>query len=224
MAFDRACLNTGQSFDPDLKCPRLLRHVLDRDLVTALAAKVQDAARARGWVGRDGFAAPHMHGQRLETGDPGYVSFLADVLALREIAELRADRNLHEALNRASGHPLIPLAADVCRITFPGEPNGTAAHQDAWYCRAPGLWIAWLPLVRCPRQLGALQVAGRDMELLAHDDTGLTDDTPISWHTVPCAPGDVLLFSGLTPHRSLPNRSADRPRLSVDLRFGLAPG
>ncbi|WP_420335299.1 phytanoyl-CoA dioxygenase family protein [Roseibium sp.] len=224
MAFDRACLNNSQNFNPDHKCPRLLRHVLDRDLVTALAARVRDAAIARGWIDRDGRAAAHMHTRRLETGDPGYVSFLAEVLALDEVAALRSDPGLTEALKCASGQRLKPLAADVCRITFPGEACGTAAHQDAWYCRAPGLWIAWLPLVDCPRQLGALEVAERETDLLSHDGAVLADDMPVTWKAAPCAPGDVLLFSGLTPHRSLPNRSADRPRLSIDLRFGLAPG
>lgn len=165
-----------------------------------------------------------MHGKRLEIDDPGYVSFLSDVLTLREVTALRTGRHLQDALKRACGSPLKPLEADVCRITFPGEAHGTAAHQDAWYCRAPGLWIAWLPLVTCPRRLGALEVAERETVLLAHDETGLTGDLPFKWCSVPCAPGDVLLFSGLTPHRSLPNRSADRPRLSLDLRFGLDPG
>lgn len=224
MAFDRACLNNTQSFGPDQKRPRLLRRVLDQGLVAALAAKVQDAARDRGWLDREGRAAPHMHAKRLETGDPGYVSFLAEVLACSEVAALRSDATLKDALRRVSGQTLTPLAADICRITFPGETRGTPAHQDAWYCRAPGLWIAWLPLVTCTRRLGPLQVVGRETELLAHDETGLTEDVPFSWQTVPCAPGDVLLFSGLTPHRSLPNRSAGRPRLSIDLRFGLDPG
>ena len=224
MAFDRACLKNTERFGPDPKRPRLLRRVLDRGLVAALAQKVQDAARAQGWLDRDGRAAPHMHGRRLEIDDPDYISFLADVLALRETNEIRSAPVLREAFKCASSHRLKPLIADVCRITFPGEAHGTAVHQDAWYCRAPGLWIAWLPLVDCTRRLGPLQVTKRETELMAHDETGLTGDAPFTWETVACAPGDVLLFSGLTPHRSLPNRSADRPRLSLDLRFGLAPG
>lgn len=211
------------SSHPDRKRPRLLRRAIDRNLISALTAKVQDAARARGWIDRNGRAAPNMHARRLATDDPGYVSFLADVLALREVAALRADAGLEAALMRASGHRLKPLAADICRITFPGEAHGTAAHQDAWYCRTPGLWIAWLPLVNCPRRLGALQVAERETDLLPHDEGGLTDDGPVTWNSVPCAAGDVLLFTGLTPHKSLPNRSVCRPRLSIDLRFGLCP-
>ncbi|WP_422040517.1 phytanoyl-CoA dioxygenase family protein [Roseibium sp.] len=203
----------------DRKRPRLLRRVLDRDLVRSLAARVRDAARARGWLDADGQAAPRMRGRRLEIDDPDYVAFLADVLALRDVADLRSDPDLQDALDRTCGQRLKPLQADVCRITFPGEPCGTAAHQDAWYCQAPGLWIAWVPLVNCPRRLGALQVAERETKLQPHDETGLSGDIPFKWRSVPCAPGDVLLFSGLTPHRSLPNRSADLPRLSIDLRF-----
>lgn len=204
---------------PDYQTPRLVRRVLDRALVRSLAARVQDAARARGWLAPDGRTAPRMRGRRLEIDDPDYVSFLGDVLALQEIADIRSDPGLLDALNRTSGQHLKPLRADVCRITFPGEPCGTAAHQDAWYCHTPGLWIAWIPLVNCLRRLGALEVAETETGLQPHNETGLRTDTPFKWHAVPCAPGDVLLFSGLTPHRSLPNRSADRPRLSIDLRF-----
>nr|WP_319385452.1 phytanoyl-CoA dioxygenase family protein [uncultured Roseibium sp.] len=203
----------------DCKRPRLLRRVLDRGLVRSLSARVRDAARARGWLDPYGKATPRMHGRRLEIDDPDYVSFLAEVLSLLEVADLRSDPDLQDALYRTCGQRLKPLQADVCRITFPGEQRGTAAHQDAWYCHTPGLWIAWVPLVNCPRRLGALQVAERETGLQPHDETGLSGDMPFNWHAVPCAPGDVLLFSGLTPHRSLPNRSADRPRLSIDLRF-----
>lgn len=210
--------------DADFNRPHLLRRALDRNLVETLAARVRDAARSRGWLGRDGRTVPHMYGTKLETDDPGYVSFLAEVLALEEVATLRAHPGLTDGLRRVSGHDLKALQADVCRMTFPGETRGTAAHQDAWYCRAPGLWIAWLPLVPCPRRLGSLEVADRETEQLPHDETGLSGDIPCNWRAVPCSPGDVLLFSGLTPHRSLPNRSVDRPRLSLDLRFGLPTG
>ncbi|WP_434054007.1 MAG: phytanoyl-CoA dioxygenase family protein [Roseibium sp.] len=210
--------------DPEFKRPRLFRHAVDLGLVRTLAARVQDAAAARGWLDRHGRAKPHIHGTRLTADDPGYVSFLAEVLAFEEVAALRSDPGLTDALRRISGHDLKALQADVCRMTFPGETQGTAAHQDAWYCQAPGLWIAWLPLVPCPRRLGSLEVADRETELLPHDETGLSGDISCDWGAVPCSPGDVLLFSGLTPHRSLPNRSADRPRLSLDLRFGLPTG
>lgn len=84
----------------------------------------------------------------------------------------------------------------------------------------PRLCIAWIPLVACSRKLGALEVAAYEMSLAEHDADGLVGATAITWRSVPCGPGDVLLFSGLTPHRSLPNRSAGRVRLSLDMRFG----
>jgi len=162
-----------------------------------------------------------MRGRRLETGQPDYVSFLADVLSLPETDRLRNDAALLDAVACASGQRLIPIGADVCRITFPDEPHGTPAHQDAWYCRAPSLWIAWIPLVACTETLGGLEVTERETTLMDHDGNGLTRDPGTGWRAIACVPGDALLFSGLTPHRSKPNRSPDRPRLSLDLRFAM---
>ncbi|MHA7775884.1 phytanoyl-CoA dioxygenase family protein [Roseibium sp. M-1] len=198
----------------------MLRHVLDREMVETVAARARQAAQTRGWIGTDGRATASMHGKRLDPVDPALVAFQAEVLGSLEVANLRADRSLHRAVATHSGRFLTPAGADICRITFPDEPEGTPAHQDAWYCKVPGLCIAWIPLVACSRRLGALEVADRERPLAEHDAEGLIDDAASRWRSVPCGPGDVLLFSGLTPHRSLPNRSAGRVRLSLDIRFG----
>nr|WP_282449585.1 phytanoyl-CoA dioxygenase family protein [Roseibium sp. CAU 1639] len=182
---------------------------------------VLEAACKRGWIDRGGRATDPMRGMRFGDGAPEYVGFLAEVLGSPEVEALRGDPQLLEAVTAVCGPGMAPIGADVCRITFPGEAHGTPAHQDGWYCKAPGLWIAWIPLVDCSRELGALEVAAPKPELADHDATGLIDVPDRGWRTMNCVPGDVLLFSGLTPHRSLPNRSADRPRLSLDLRFAL---
>lgn len=208
--------------DNRLAGSRLLRRVLDRDLVLAVASQVRQSAHLRGWLREDGRVPARMRGRRLAADDPDHVAFLADILSLPDVNTLRSDRGLRAAVANASGQLLEPLRADVCRITFPGEPDGTPAHQDAWYCKVPRLWVAWIPLVACSRQLGTLEIADREMPLAAHDDSGLVGDLRTTWCPASCGPGDVLLFSGLTPHRSRPNRSADRPRLSLDFRFGEA--
>lgn len=201
--------------------PHLLRQLLGPDLVTPVADHASQAARARGWLDAAGRVAGRMHGRRLEDHDPDYVAFLAEMLASPAVDALRRDPGLGAAVAEVSGRPLVPIRADVCRITFPGEPHGTPAHQDAWYCRAPGLWIAWMPLVACDAETGTLQVAEAADGLLNHQGNGLDAEGVTGWRTMACVPGDVLLFSGLTPHRSLPNRSAGRARVSLDLRFAL---
>lgn len=201
--------------------PYLLRQTLDRHLVAAVAELAVDAACRRAWVDREGRATDTMRGTRLGDSAPEYVTFLSEVLGSPEVEALRGDPRLQEAVTAVCGSELVPIGADVCRITFPGEPHGTPAHQDAWYCKAPGLWIAWIPLDDCSRERGTLEVADPEPELADHDATGLIDVSDRGWRTMECMPGDVLLFSGLTPHRSLPNRSADRPRLSIDLRFAM---
>jgi len=199
--------------------PCLVAQALDPDLVAAVAERAMQAARKRGWLDRIGRSTEVVRGMRLEDTAPEYVAFLADVLGSPDVDALRESPCFQEAVGAVCGTALTPIRADICRITFPGEPNGTPAHQDGWYCKAPDLWIAWLPLVACPAELGALEVAAPEPVLADHDTAGLIDPPRTGWRTMPCTPGDVLLFSGLTPHRSLPNRSADRPRLSLDLRF-----
>jgi ectoine hydroxylase-related dioxygenase (phytanoyl-CoA dioxygenase family) len=44
------------------------------------------------------------------------------------------------------------------------------------------------------------------------------------WLASDLAPGDVLLFSGLTVHRALPHRSGRRLRISADFRFRRGDG
>jgi hypothetical protein len=196
-----------------------VKQVLDRDLVAAVTEQAMRAACKRGWVDRDGRASVAMRGRRFEDTAPEYVAFLAEVLGSSDVDTLRRSPGLLKAVSTACGTTLIPIRADICRITFPGEAHGTPVHQDRWYCKAPGLWIAWIPLVDCPEALGALEVAEPEPMLADHDAAGLTGAPGTGWRAMPCTPGDVLLFSGLTPHRSRPNRSADRPRLSLDLRF-----
>lgn len=212
---------TQDDRDHEVTGPCLLRQALDRGLVAAVAERAVQSARARGWIDGGGLVPPHMRGCRLAEDDPDLVVFLAEVLASPEVDALCRDRLLTEAVAAVSGQRLKPIGADICRITFPGEAHGTPAHQDGWYCKAPGLWIAWIPLVDCPEALGALEVAEPEPMLADHDAAGLTGAPGTGWRAMPCTPGDVLLFSGLTPHRSLPNRSTDCPRLSLDIRFAL---
>ena len=61
--------------------------------------------------------------------------------------------------------------------------------------------------------------------LLEHSGTGIVDGgVPVAddvvWSVADLSCGDAILFRPHTLHRSLPNRSGDRLRLSADFRYG----
>ncbi|MCK1813214.1 phytanoyl-CoA dioxygenase family protein [Streptomyces sp. XM4011] len=119
----------------------------------------------------------------------------------------------------------------------PRDPFGRSPqvhwHQDAHYYKAwdpqdGALLTAWLPLVPVDENSACLQFAagshrrgwigrqrGEGGEYTAADEA-------VDRHEVVTAamrPGDVVLFSDTTLHRSTPN-SSGRMRWSIDIRFG----
>ena len=106
-------------------------------------------------------------------------------------------------------------------------------HQDAHYMpdyqEGDGHAVSvWMPLVAVDETSGCLQVAPKSnlgglrppTRLERNGLTGLADSELESYQPLSCimAPGDVLLFSELTFHRSLDNIS-DYVRWSLDVRF-----
>jgi ectoine hydroxylase-related dioxygenase (phytanoyl-CoA dioxygenase family) len=104
----------------------------------------------------------------------------------------------------------------------------TQPHQDAHYVRMMGdFWTAWAPLGDCPRSLGGLALlAGSHRDgLYDHSGVGIVDGgVEVAgdrvWSTTDYRCGDAVVFQCHTLHRSLPNRSGDRLRLSADYRYG----
>jgi phytanoyl-CoA hydroxylase len=122
--------------------------------------------------------------------------------------------------------PKIPDIAAMKHIT------NVPWHQDSGYlapeCDGALLVTAWVPLTRATIDNGCLEVlpGAHRGGLLPHRNArggAYLDVAPealpaIAPRAVPARPGDVLLLSNLTPHRSTPNRT-DRVRWSVDVRY-----
>ncbi len=87
-------------------------------------------------------------------------------------------------------------------------------------------WTVWIPLQDCPLQLGGLAVAEGchhwgelDFQpALGANSTEIIEPLDSCWRASPFELGDVVIFSGLTPHKGLPNNT-NQLRLSVDYRY-----
>jgi hypothetical protein len=99
-------------------------------------------------------------------------------------------------------------------------------HQDAFYNTGIEMYTTWIPLMDISPAIGGLAIAsGVHKNGMLHD-TAVPPDYPIprgaipetAWRTTSYEPGDVLVFTGSTPHSAIPNTSS-LIRLSMDLRI-----
>jgi hypothetical protein len=123
----------------------------------------------------------------------------------------------------AVGEPITFLPIGGYRSSAPGD--ATIPHQDGTYNDGFHMITAWVPLVSVPETLGGLGIAPQTNHqgYLPRHGARLeidSDALPLgSWHRADYQPGDVVLFSETTVHCGLSNRSVDRLRLSLEVRF-----
>ena len=100
-------------------------------------------------------------------------------------------------------------------------------HQDGFYNQGVVFYTTWIPLIEIDRSLGGIAVASGLHNQGFFHDAGNPPTFAIPPDAIPSSawrraevyePGDVLIFTGSTPHSGLPNESGTI-RLSMDLRF-----
>lgn len=208
--------------------------LLPAELVLALRRCVLAFAGQVGWLHPDANAhddARAAPGKRVGFyQDPDWVNLQVHVQNGAEMWAVGESLAIHRVLNAVGNRAsyLCLSTANTCRVFSPHPEMATQPHQDAHYVRMIGdFWTAWLPLGDCPQTLGplALQAGSHRGGLRAHSgqgivDGGVTVSDDSVWSTTDFRCGDVVLFHPHTLHRSLPNRSGDRLRLSADFRYG----
>lgn len=135
-----------------------------------------------------------------------------------------------DALGLLFGESVLVHPRNIGRIMFSTTPT-TPPHQDYVHIQGtPDVWTAWVPLGAVPVELGGLAVlAGTHREgvypvqrMTGAGGIGVVTDAleaEHEWVTNDFETGDVLLFHSQTIHRSLPNTTGNRMRLSVDYRY-----
>jgi hypothetical protein len=210
-----------------------LRALLPTDLVLPLRHCILDYARGIGWLNP---AAPNSEGRAVPGKrigyyqDPDWVNLQVHVQNRPEMWALGEAPAIHRVLHCVESRSsyLCLSTANTCRV-FSAHPDmATQPHQDANYVRVISqFWTAWIPLGDCPRHFGplALLAGSHHGGLQPHSGQGIVDggvnvrDDAV-WSTADFRCGDVVLFRPYTLHRSLPNCSGDRLRLSADFRYG----
>ena len=162
--------------------------------------------------------------------DPDWVNLQVHVQNRPEMWALGEAPAIHRVLHCVESRSsyLCLSTANTCRV-FSAHPDmATQPHQDANYVRVISqFWTAWIPLGDCPRHFGplALLAGSHHGGLQPHSGQGIVDGgvyvrEDAVWSTADFRCGDVVLFRPHTLHRSLPNCSGDRLRLSADFRYG----
>lgn len=226
---DRAALRRRMADDGYL----YLRGLLDPDALLALRGEILAACAAHGWLAPDRPVADGIAPgpARLE-GDPAYFAVYDEVQRLERFHRLKHDPAIAALVGSLFDAPLFPHPLAICRLLFPNAlEHATPPHQD--YPNNQGttdFYATWIPLGSCPRELGGiavLQGSHRYGHLPMRASRGAGSRTTIPrrdleslpWVSGDFACGDVLMFHSLTVHRSLPNLSRERLRVSVDYRF-----
>jgi len=126
-------------------------------------------------------------------------------------------------IGRMAGGPVV-LFKDKINFKKPGGP-GFKAHQDqqaGWTTYAPIFVTAMVTLDPATLENGCLEMApGRHKEGLIGEEWKPLDETGLTLHAVPTAPGDVIFFDSFAPHASKPNFT-DAPRRILYLTYNLA--
>ena len=208
-----------------------LRGVLPRELLDAMAEPVETAIRSAQSADLSAMAG----------APPSSARFIAGVDHWRHQPELRAfacDSVLPEIVAALLGTTAVYLYEDSVLVKEPGAAERTHWHQDLAYFHVEGaqLCTAWCPLDDVDEESGAMRfVRGSHAgpELYRPNLFVTTDPLPgTEGDVVPdvaggdfdivsfaLEPGDITVHHARTLHSAGPNRTADRRRRAISVRY-----
>lgn len=202
------------------------------------AAEIQAARRPMvdlldraGWLrraGPDDFAAIADPAAFVLDTDPVATDLVLRQSVLAAVLRLQHHTALHGLFARLFGEAVLPLPRVLVRNMFPRQDEHTTPqHQDYPHVQGTDrLLTCWLPIGDCDPAMGGLAIARGSNRLgvlpiepsMGAGGMAVPGDFSDDWAWSPMQAGDALIFSCLTVHRGVPNRS-DRMRLSIDFRY-----
>lgn len=204
--------------------------------IKSLRGEILEICDKHGWILpgtelMEGIADPSAEGMEPFCGVGVPPEAYGDVQRLESFHRLAHHPNLVAMLGQLFDETVLVHALKIGRLMIPAKMNApTPAHQDHIFIQGTKtVYTCWMPLGDCPRELGGLSVlrgshrlgilpvraaegaGGRHVIL---DEVGEQD-----WFETDFKAGDVLVFHSLTVHKSIPNLTENRIRLSVDFRY-----
>jgi hypothetical protein len=208
-----------------------LRGVLPRAAVMDVRAQVLDLAARGGWIRRDRPLAEGLAdlSRACKDPEPAYLEVFNPIWKLEALHRLKHHQSLVGVFERMFGEPALVHPLLVQRNIFPHTEHfdfTTGAHQDRVHIGGGTSYAAWITLGDCPLAKGGLIVAEgshRRGVLDFHIAAGaggleVSDACEGMWVGSDFAAGDVLIFSDVTVHKALPNRTGEL-RQSFDARY-----
>ncbi len=210
-----------------------LRGVVPKDVLLSLRGEILAIFAEEGWLSADSAPSDARVGRTPTVeGEVDYFCVYDRIQRLQSFHKLAHQPALQDVMRAVVGDSAFPHPLGIARLVFPdNEECTTPPHQDFPNNQGTAdLYAGWIPLGDCPRQLGGLSIleGSHRLGLLPLDFSlgagGRQARLPMEaddlrWLSTDFRCGDLLVFHSLTLHRSLPNLSGDRFRLSVDYRF-----
>jgi ectoine hydroxylase-related dioxygenase (phytanoyl-CoA dioxygenase family) len=219
-----------------------LRRLVDPGRIKAVKQDILRILREHHIVEDDGAADPMWSGGPHPT-ESEYMSFYDKIVRLDSFTGLAESPAIVALMEGIVGGAVQVWKQRLIRVMYPDPdapaPVGLGAHQDGNFrfgYQSRSFNACWLPLMKIDGRIGGLAVAPgshRRGELdhgggsVASSAKGVKekkvfglDAESLNWVTSDFHPGDAVIFTSLTVHRGLLNRS-DRIRLSCDFRYQL---
>jgi hypothetical protein len=211
----------------------LMRGLLPTDAVATVRAEALAICATAGWLQPGGEDTATVDGAAsCQPPDPRYYGVYNQIISLESFNRLAHCEPLMAVTSALHGDPgdVIPRPGRLLRLIFPQPDVGaTPPHQDYPHEQGtPAAYTAWVPFGDVPVEHGGLAIwpGSHRHGLVDHGFVpgigGLgirVEDLSPVWHAGDFALGDVVFFHSMTVHKALPNRSADRLRISGDFRY-----
>lgn len=208
-----------------------IRGLLPADAIRSVRNRLLAKAAAAGWLDTSRPTEAGIANLAAACKDPEerYMRVFRGFWADEELHRLRTHRNALGLFERIFGEAPLAHPMFVQRNIFPqseGFDFTTGVHQDRVHIGGATSYAMWVPLGDCPREKGALAVAAGSHTCGILDTKvgsgagGMDISVPIPGHWVTGAfqAGDALIFSDVTVHKALPNRTGEI-RMSFDARY-----
>ena len=210
-----------------------VKQLIDPEKLIAIRQQFTAILAQEGWIkGGAEQDKAFAIGMPYREGEPEFLRAYEKIQKVEDFHALAHDPALNSVISSLLGMGAFPPPLSIARLIFTNnEEIPTPPHQDFPNNQgSANLTASWMPLIDCPISHGSLAVLEGSHKFGLLPLTGSLgagnrqavlppEFEDLNWVGADFELGDVLFFSALTVHTALPNRHAEKMRLSVDFRF-----